>query len=577
MPLPFSFILGLFCIISAEDLTHSLPRDPDPSRLYPYLVLVILPWVLARFALRPSGRARLRPRTGGRLAAAALRLPGLVLGLLPIPVVCWVLLGPGDLHNLIESWTGHSALLQFLVSLVPLILLEMSAAVGRKQAARVVGPRAGYETQPLRGRMIGFLTIPPLLFFAVLDLIRLSRELELLVYATGVGLMVAMGLLLIGMAAILPPLSRWVLPTSREVPADVEQTAGLLGFPAKDVLQLHSDGRIVNAGLVGPIPGLRYLILTDGLLRALDPVSLRGVVAHEVGHARAGHPLLLVAVVVLPMLFLHPLLALGFGEFDEYLQLALLVLVILVGLRVVRQLAHRFELEADQLSAEALGGAGPCILALLKFGSMFGGSGNKSSFRHPSDETRIDHLLRCEGDPWFRELFERRGLVLRRWIFAILLIGVGANIWAQAQLWPMDRLVVYFYTGRFGATQQALEALPADLSESDSEFVARLREELVAARSVCPAGGRWEDIRDQLARTGWQRGATQLIELGGAAARAWFALGISAQRDPTALQHSLYLYADAAASDDEELTETLRQHLIDNFELPASMAVALRR
>ena len=58
---------------------------------------------------------------------------------------------------------------------------------------------------------------------------------------------------------------------------------------------------------------------------------------------------------------------------------------------------------------------------------------------------------------------------------------------------------------------------------------------------------------------------------------AWFALGISAQRDPTALQYSLYLYADAAASDDEELTETLRQHLIDNFELPSSMAASLRR
>ena len=164
MPLPFSFILGLFCIISAEDLTHSLPRDPDPSRLYPYLVLVTLPWLLARFALRASGRAR--PRTGGRLAVAAFRLPGLALGLLPIPAVCWVLLGPGDLHNLVESWTGGSALLQFLGLLVPLILLEISAEVGRKQAARVMGPRAGYETQPLRGRMIGFLAIPPLLFFA---------------------------------------------------------------------------------------------------------------------------------------------------------------------------------------------------------------------------------------------------------------------------------------------------------------------------------------------------------------------------------------------------------------------------
>lgn len=577
MPVPFSFIIGLFLVISAEELNSGLPREPDPTRLYPYLILLVLPWLLTRFAWRPMARTQARLRPAGRLATGLSRLSLLALGLLPVPAVVWSLLGPGDLSNLIRPWTGNSALLAFSILVVPLILLEVSAEAGRKQAARAIGVDPNLETQPLRGALIGLLTIPPICFFAALDLLGLSRDLELFVYATGAGLVLGMVLMITGMAVILPPLSRWILPTSRDVPEDVEQTAGLLGFPAKDVLQLHSDCRIVNAGLVGPIPGLRYLILTDGLLRVLDPLSLRGVVAHEVGHARAGHPMLLIAVVMLPLLFLHPLLAIGLGEWNEYLQVALALGVLLLGLLLIHLLAHRFELEADQLSSEALGGASPCILALLKVGALFGGSSSKSSFRHPSDDQRIDHLLRCEGDPWFRELFQRRGVRLRRWILAAMLVGAGANIWAQLHLWSMDRLVVYFYTGRFAATQEALDTLPAELSAGDSKFVALLREELAAAKTVYPDGGEWVEIRDRLADTGWERGEAELIKSGGSAARAWFALGISAQRDPSALQRSLYLYADAAASDDEELTETLRRHIVDNFELSTSLAEALHR
>jgi Zn-dependent protease with chaperone function len=575
VPLPISFILGLFCVILADDLYESLPRDPDLARLYPYLGMLALPWFLARFGWRSQ---RHMPRgSRGRVARRTHRLRVVLTEVLPVPFACWAIVGPGDLPNLLRPWAGQSALIMFMVMSLPLLVMELTAELGRRQAAQAAATRPELVDQPLRGTLIGFLMLPPLLIFASLDVLGLSRELELLVHATGVGLIVGMGLLLLGMAVILPPLSRWVLPVSREVPEDAVKTAGLLGFPAKDVLQLHSDCRLVNAGLVGPLPGFRYLILTDGLLRILDPMSLRGVVAHEVGHARAGHPILLVTVVTLPLLFLQPAIALGLGELSEYLQLALVVLVVLFGLLVIRQLAHRFELEADQLSSEALGGASPCILALLKVGSIFGGTSTKSSFRHPSDEVRIDHLLRCEGDPWFRELFGRRGVLLRRGIFAAVLLGLVANVWSQAHFWSMDRLVVSFYSGQFSATEKILESLPVPLPERDSKFVTKLRAELLAAQTVYPEGGAWEDIRDQLAVTSWKRGALALTQKDSEAARAWLALGVSTQRVPSALQRSLYLYADAAIADDAALTETLRQHIVDNFELPTALSAALRR
>jgi hypothetical protein len=141
----------------------------------------------------------------------------------------------------------------------------------------------------------------------------------------------------------------------------------------------------------------------------------------------------------------------------------------------------------------------------------------------------------------------------------------------------MDRLVVSFYSGQFSATEKILESLPASLSERDSKFVTKLRAELVAAQTVCPEGGVWEDIRDQLAAQSWKRGALALTQKDSEAARAWLALGVSTQRAPSALQRSLYLYADAAIADDAALTETLRQHIVDNFELPTALSAALRR
>src|SRR5690606_34326408 len=105
---------------------------------------------------------------------------------------------------------------------------------------------------------------------------------------------------LLVLPVLLPLLFRCVLPVQRKLPshvdADVRTTAERLGFPPRGILLLLSGLRAVNAGLVGPLPWPRYLVLTDGITAYLDRIALRGVVAHEVGHARAGHPALLLLV-----------------------------------------------------------------------------------------------------------------------------------------------------------------------------------------------------------------------------------------------------------------------------------------
>ena len=157
MPLPISFILGLFCVILADDLYKSLPRDPDPARLYPYLAMLALPWFLARFGWRLP---RYMPRgSRGRVARRTHRLRVGLTEILPVPLACWSIIGPGDLPNLIRPWVGQSALITFMVMSLPLILLELTAELGRRQAALAAATRSELVDHPLRGTLIGFLML----------------------------------------------------------------------------------------------------------------------------------------------------------------------------------------------------------------------------------------------------------------------------------------------------------------------------------------------------------------------------------------------------------------------------------
>ena len=109
------------------------------------------------------------------------------------------------------------------------------------------------------------------------------------------------------------------------------QTAQALGFSPKRVFVLPTGMRSVNAMMVGPLPVGRLLCLTDGLLSTLDNSSLTGVLAHEVGHARMGHPgLLMLLAVVVPMMILSPLRLLEMDEADVTLQAVAIIGIMLL-------------------------------------------------------------------------------------------------------------------------------------------------------------------------------------------------------------------------------------------------------
>ncbi|HMN95332.1 MAG TPA: M48 family metallopeptidase [Phycisphaerales bacterium] len=68
----------------------------------------------------------------------------------------------------------------------------------------------------------------------------------------------------------------------------------------RDCLLWPTDGAVLNGAVVGVLPGLRYVLLTDALLAELPPPQLHAVMAHEIGHLRRRHlPLALLTIIAI--------------------------------------------------------------------------------------------------------------------------------------------------------------------------------------------------------------------------------------------------------------------------------------
>lgn len=111
--------------------------------------------------------------------------------------------------------------------------------------------------------------------------------------ATVVGLLAAGGT---------PLALRLVFPTRRPTAAERAWLADATDLPVRVV---DTGGRHANALAAGLLPGLRYVYVTERLLRSLPPAEAAAIVAHEAGHHRRRHAALRLGAVgafVLPWL-----------------------------------------------------------------------------------------------------------------------------------------------------------------------------------------------------------------------------------------------------------------------------------
>ena len=84
---------------------------------------------------------------------------------------------------------------------------------------------------------------------------------------------------------------------------DLEAISNRLGLRFREMLVWKSGGVIANAGVVGLLPSVRYVLLSDALLAEMSEKQIRAIFAHEAGHIKHRHILFAVLFVLVAVTF----------------------------------------------------------------------------------------------------------------------------------------------------------------------------------------------------------------------------------------------------------------------------------
>jgi len=207
-----------------------------------------------------------------------------------------------------------------------------------------------------------------------------------------------------------------------------------------DILLWHTHNHLANAGVVGPTPLVRYVLLTDALVQRSTHEEVEAIFAHEVGHVRHHHLgfyMLFAVAFVCFYVNLVDLIALtgwvtpvrdilAFHMTAEQgavmLGFAAIYWVLIFGF-----VSRRMEQQADLFSIEAVEEPRSFVSALQRLAALSGAQSGFASWRHFSIPRRIAFLLGVLAAP-------SRAKRLRAAIAAMQVALVGLLVLGAARL-----------------------------------------------------------------------------------------------------------------------------------------------
>lgn len=239
----------------------------------------------------------------------------------------------------------------------------------------------------------------------------------------------------LAVAVLLPCLIKWCWPTSclsaSPERATIESVLRLADVRVTEIVRWDTRGRIANAAISGFLPCLRYLFVTDEVLRRLDQSELRAVTAHEAAHCHHGHLARLALSLAIPFLALlisdqwWPKSILGGARLPLMAGVVLGAWGIWHG-RWARLLEHQADVTACQLLAGTTAEISPPTVRLFErtLGALEANPGG--DWLHPAPRQRIQLLDELASGATTLSRFERR---VRRanhsqWLFILLLAVV---------------------------------------------------------------------------------------------------------------------------------------------------------
>ncbi len=203
--------------------------------------------------------------------------------------------------------------------------------------------------------------------------------------------------------------------------------------------------RMITAGVMGLIKKFRYILVTDALLRDLEPEEIDSVIAHEIGHIKnkhlifylvffAGYMLLSYAtfdLVIYSIIFTEPILRLTSGigisqtAATSVMFSLVIIFIFLIYFRYIfGYFMRNFERQADCYVYNLFDSAKSLISTFKKIAITSGQSPDRPNWHHFSITERIGYLEKCEADRTFIVRHDRKiQKSIAVYFLGILLVG----------------------------------------------------------------------------------------------------------------------------------------------------------
>ena len=247
----------------------------------------------------------------------------------------------------------------------------------------------------------------------------------------------------------------------------LETIAARIGLTFRDILVWHSDGMMINAAVMGVIPPVRYVLLSDGLLATMSVEQIEAVFGHEAGHVRHRHIQHFLVFAVVGWLLVAGLMELLARFAIEYRTSEAVTGLTIQTIGIAGTIAYwglgfgwlsrRFEREADLFGARCVTPpSGGCVLpcgvhgaetdaersddrvcatgaaifgsALDRVALLNGIPHEERSWRHSSIGSRIRFLASLAGDPNRARRFQQLVRRVRMVMIVFALIGCVVTV-----------------------------------------------------------------------------------------------------------------------------------------------------
>lgn len=249
-----------------------------------------------------------------------------------------------------------------------------------------------------------------------------------------------------------------------------KKICGRIGLRYRDILLWHTHGMTVNAAVMGFVPPLRYILVSDALLETMSDDEIEAVFGHEAGHVHHWH-LPFFGLFALSSMYITggaiELLARGRWVVDPgLLQIIGLGLLLALWLFGFGWLSRRFERQADLFGVRAVTpdvreclnwcpvhgdrpSPGICVTAanlfgrtLSKIAALNGISRSAPSWRHGSIESRCRLIERFSSDTDAVRRFDRKLWLLKAGLVVACLAGtvIAGNLYGDQIISAIRRL-----------------------------------------------------------------------------------------------------------------------------------------